>query len=183
MASMRRDDWVKVALSVLSEQGSGGLTLATVCDAAGRTKGSFYHHFKDMSALREAMLSYWEEAHTLKLISIAQEQPTTKAKAQMLNKLASEVDWGVERAVRRWAHGDDVAMRSVRAVDRRRVTYLAGLYEGVDDKRANDMAWVEYSSLLGAQQVFESFSPKQKKDLGAVLQEALALYAKHHATS
>ena len=176
MGRMTKEDWVVVALDVLSTKGVDALTLAKVCEVAGKTKGSFYHHFKDVGALREAMLSYWEEKHTLHIIEMAQQKATAKEKADVLNRLAAQADWGIERAMRLWAQQDDVALRAVRSVDRRRVAYLVGLYDGVAPARAKQLAWIEYSALLGAQQLFETFSLKERDVLGKVLREALLGY-------
>src|SRR5688500_82529 len=39
-----REDWVELAVARLKADGAGALTLEALCLAAGRTKGSFYHH-------------------------------------------------------------------------------------------------------------------------------------------
>jgi AcrR family transcriptional regulator len=53
------DDWVQEGFRVLAEDGVKALTLGRLCSRLGVTKGSFYWHFTDMKAYREAPIGTW----------------------------------------------------------------------------------------------------------------------------
>ncbi len=42
------EDWTDAALEVLRTQGRAGITINTLCDHLGVTRGSFYWHFADL---------------------------------------------------------------------------------------------------------------------------------------
>ena len=47
------------ALQVIRAKGYGAARIEDVCDAAGLTKGSFFHHFKSKDELAIASTGYW----------------------------------------------------------------------------------------------------------------------------
>jgi AcrR family transcriptional regulator len=53
------DDWVQEGFRVLAEDSVKALTLGRLCSRLGVTKGSFYWHFSDMKAYREALIGSW----------------------------------------------------------------------------------------------------------------------------
>jgi AcrR family transcriptional regulator len=53
------DDWVQEGFRVLAEDGVKALTLGRLCSRLAVTKGSFYWHFSDMKAYREALIDTW----------------------------------------------------------------------------------------------------------------------------
>ena len=53
------DDWVREGFRVLAEDGVKALTLGHLCTGLGVTKGSFYWHFSDMTAYRNALIHTW----------------------------------------------------------------------------------------------------------------------------
>ena len=57
---LSRSAYFDVALELLAEGGHDGLTIAALCARLGVTKGSFYHHFRDLCAFTDALLAYWE---------------------------------------------------------------------------------------------------------------------------
>ena len=50
-ARLGRDDWLALGLERLAAEGPRALRLENICAAAGRTRGSFYHHFRDHDEL------------------------------------------------------------------------------------------------------------------------------------
>src|SRR5215207_11672603 len=53
------DDWIQAGFAVLAEGGPNALRLDRVCERLGVTKGSFYWHFADLPAYRNALISAW----------------------------------------------------------------------------------------------------------------------------
>ncbi len=54
-----REDWILAGLKALAS-GPAAFRVETVARALGVTKGSFYWHFRDKGAWRDAVLAYWE---------------------------------------------------------------------------------------------------------------------------
>ncbi len=66
--------YLEAGLDVLGRQGHAGLKLATVCEAVGATTGSFYHAFPpNWPEYTSALIRYWREAKSDRLISSARE--------------------------------------------------------------------------------------------------------------
>ena len=52
---------LNAALQVFRQKGYGATRIEDVCEAAGLTKGSFFHHFKTKEELAIAAADYWSE--------------------------------------------------------------------------------------------------------------------------
>lgn len=149
---MSRTDWTDLALRVLAEEGPEALTVAALCDRAGRTRGSLYHHFADHAALLDATVAAWSREGTDALVAAT---PPGPGAADRLNDLALAVDVRLEQGVRRLAERTPSVRETVRAVDRARVDHLSRLHEADGDPpaEAQARAEVEYAAFLGFQQL------------------------------
>lgn len=94
LTRLRRSDWTELALRILAEDGPESLTVARLCEVAGRTRGSLYHHFADHEALIAATLEHWAARDTDRLIAEARD-------ADDLDRRAAALDARLELAVRR----------------------------------------------------------------------------------
>ena len=59
MARLGRKDWLALGRAALEEEGSSGLTVKALTRRAGRTRGSFYHHFESQGAFLRALAEDW----------------------------------------------------------------------------------------------------------------------------
>src|SRR4051812_38919077 len=67
--SLHPDDWARAALEAMAEGGGvAAVKVETLAPTLGATKGSFYWHFADRSALILAAVELWEEAETEAII-------------------------------------------------------------------------------------------------------------------
>ena len=69
MSRLSREDWVSAAAERLRERGARTVSVEAIARALGVSKGSFYWHFKDRSALIEALLEGWEKLATTAIIA------------------------------------------------------------------------------------------------------------------
>lgn len=68
LRQLGREDWIEIGLHILCECGPSALRVEPTAKRLGVSKGSFYWHFRDRAAWRDALLSYWEHlafAHML----------------------------------------------------------------------------------------------------------------------
>ena len=128
----------------------------------GVTKGSFYHHFRDRSALLEALLDYWSremtDAEFARLETLRGGDARVALRARLLALAEDVLEKGMGRydpAIRAWARHDRKVAAAVAQVDRRRVKALAGFFEegGFSAAEARIRARTFYTFLLGEPQV------------------------------
>lgn len=56
-----RQKLLDAALSLIRTKGYAATTVEDICEAAGLTKGAFFHHFKNKEALGIAAAEYWSD--------------------------------------------------------------------------------------------------------------------------
>ena len=154
---LSRTDWLSLGLQHLAKAGPEGLTIEKLTALAGKTKGSFYHHFEDQPAFIKALLDYWRETHTERIIQSADEAATPEARKRVLSALVASLDLEIESAIRRLAAVTPIARQIVTKVDQRRITYMTELNatrRNLSAEEARAISEVEYASFVGAQLVF-----------------------------
>lgn len=154
MGRVTRDDWIDTALELLASDGPQALTIERLCAALQKTKGSFYHHFRDAAGLRDAILDRWEAQQTEAIIAEAEREPDLARRGELLDQLAAAANWSHERTIRAWAWRDATIRPRVEAVDQRRIGYLATFYPRIAPDLALMLAFIEYAALVGAQHLF-----------------------------
>ncbi|QDG75241.1 TetR/AcrR family transcriptional regulator [Labrenzia sp. PHM005] len=158
-----KDDWITLGFRQLIKDGINGLTLDALCRTAGRTKGSFYHHFKDHNAYLVDLVEAWKQQNTLDVAAETMaDDPATQA--QTLANLATHLDHDLERAMRQFAQVHETARLVVRQVDQIRTSFIFGLYraQGLDKEAAADIAKIEYAAFVGAQIVWPEMTPEDR---------------------
>lgn len=146
-------DYYREALDVLAEWGSEALTIASLCDRLGVTKGSFYHHFGSMPAFVTQLLAYWEGEHEDALVS-PKTVPDPSERLVALLDTAAGLPHETEAAIRAWGRSNGEVAESTERVDRRRERRLTDTVValGVDRPRARILGRLAVDSLVGAQQ-------------------------------
>jgi AcrR family transcriptional regulator len=168
---MAMSDWVRLGLEALKSPQSEALTIDSLCHACGRTKGSFYHHFKGTEDFLEAVLDEWERAFTDRLIEQTASEPDAGRQLSALDALAASLDRDIEQGVRRLASRAPAIAARIARVDAKRIALLESLYASLFQAKldAAVMARVEYAAFLG----FQQLDPK------TVGQDPSKLYARY----
>jgi AcrR family transcriptional regulator len=176
VARSSKTTWVEAGLVLLRDGGQDWLTIDRLCDAIGKTKGSFYHHFASVEAYLDAVLDAWEERNTKGPIEEANRGPDTEARRRTLGSAVKRLDSRVDIAVRAWGLRDARARAYVERVDEARIQYLADLMPAhLPRQRRILLGRFEYSAFLGNQQLDPTFSRSDSKALERLLNEALSL--------
>lgn len=174
MARTREVDWLECGLRVLCEGGEGALTVERLCSELARTKGAFYHHFRDVDAYLEALLELWEAKQTaLPMQQASAVEPPLRRRA--LDAAVHALDMTLDLAVRAWGLRDPRARAFVARVDQRRVAYLTELADSelpLRERRA--LARLEYVAFLGAQQLFPDLRASAARETERTLHAAMA---------
>ena len=128
-----RSRWIAAGLDALAAGGPGAVRIEPLAQALGVTKGGFYWHFDDRSALLEELLETWEHTLVDEVIEqVEAEAGDARSKLRRLFALARDAEarglMRAELAIRDWARRDDDVGDRLRRVDNRRVDYLRGLF-------------------------------------------------------
>jgi AcrR family transcriptional regulator len=158
MSTLTRDHYLAAGLDLLAEGGVSAVTIAALCERLRVTKGSFYHHFDDVSGYHEALLGCWETG-THEAIEAARAVTDSHKRLSVLKELAVAAHHEAESAIRAWARVD--AAREANLVESFRAV-------GIPAGRARHLARIGLATLIGTQSLER---PVDRKRLLAVFDE------------
>ncbi|HEV8627748.1 MAG TPA: TetR/AcrR family transcriptional regulator [Acidimicrobiia bacterium] len=169
MSTLSRDDYLAAGLDLLAEGGVSAVTIAALCDRLGVTKGSFYHHFGDVSGFHEALLASWEDS-TYHAIEAARSVADSHKRLSVLKELGVAAHHEAESAIRAWGRSYEPAAAVVRRVDHAREANLVESFRaiGLPATRARHLARIGLATLIGTQSLER---PVNRKRLLAVFDE------------
>ena len=148
-----RNGWIDEGLRALAAGGPDAVRVEALARTLGVTKGGFYGHFSDRSALLAEMLDSWEQMSTQEVIErVEREGGDAKVKLRKAGALTfSRTLLPIDLAVRDWARRDPAVAKRLRRVDNQRMEYLRELFgtfcSDEDDIEARSM--LAFSLLIG----------------------------------
>jgi AcrR family transcriptional regulator len=162
-----KQDWLFEGLTLIAEEGVAALTIDAVMQRLGVTKGSFYHHFKNIQDYKEQLLLFFEQQGTLNIIELVQHASSASEKLHQLRELIIAGPSKLEVVMRGWAVQDELVRTVNERVDAQRFSFVrelskALLAEGSVEpskafKSAEDqaemMAQVMFALYIGARQM------------------------------
>ena len=169
MARLTKQDWLEEGFKILGEFAQNKLRILYLCDRLKVTKGSFYHHFKNIDDYIAELMKAWEEENTLDFIAVASKGHSPEEKMELLNSQVIQVKQAIETSIRSWSFYHPVVKEHLARVDKTRLAFLQGIFEemGNDKRKSGYLAKLEYALLIGVQQLFPDIS---KKEMGALYQ-------------
>jgi AcrR family transcriptional regulator len=170
-------DWLKLGERLLSDDGPAALSLERLADAAGRTKGSFYHHFQSRDDFLAALTQHWRDTVVEAAARPYRDDPRPAAWQALLHAAPLQLNQPFERAVRRLAVGETIVRAGVERVDRERIdslTFLVSqLRDDLEDPRA--FAVLMYTVIVGAQWLLKSADDPRAPALRAMVEAVFLL--------
>jgi AcrR family transcriptional regulator len=148
-----RNGWIDEGLRALAAGGPDAVRVEALARTLGVTKGGFYGHFSDRSALLAEMLDSWERMSTREVIErVEREGGDARVKLRKAGALTfSRTLLPIDLAVRDWARRDPAVAKRLRRVDNQRMEYLRELFgtfcSDADDIEARSM--LAFSLLIG----------------------------------
>jgi AcrR family transcriptional regulator len=143
---LSRQDWLAAGLKVLGTAGTAGLTIEKMTSTLGVTKGSFYHHFRNVRDFREQLIAHWSDQYLSTSSDIPQDPNDL---LPLLDSIMGEAFGPVtepELAIRIWAHQDDYVRSHVEKVDAARREFILTVFRTVTEN--------EHQSQLMADMLF-----------------------------
>jgi AcrR family transcriptional regulator len=168
------NDWLDLGLNVLATQGFTALKAEPLAKALGVSRGSFYWHFADIGAYHAAILKHWREVAAEQVIAGLEAASDHDDPVVLLLRQAFTARLSLEKAVRSWATSDAAARSAVRAIDRRRLGYVAELLHrrGFAAETAHARAQILYWAFIG---YALSDKPLSKAQQQRLLEELIAV--------
>lgn len=123
--------FLEAGLAVLSERGHAALKLAAVCEQAGSSTGSFYHAYPSWPEFTSALIAYWRQTKSDRLIDATRQVPDVYDRLMALMDVGMSLPHATEAAVRVWAAHDPEVARHQAEVDRERRDVIAETYTEV----------------------------------------------------
>ncbi len=156
--------WIEEGLEALRASGPEGLKIETLCIRLNVTKGSFYHHFKNLADYKSALLKHWEATSREGIISSSSRGDTAEDRLKSLERLAAGTSGKQEAAIRSWALQDQAAASYQRRIDGERRKAIEELYrEVLPPEEARSMATLALCLIVGSQQLMTPVSGKETK--------------------
>ncbi len=167
-------DWIDQGIKALIKNGFTALKAEPLAKAMGVSRGSFYWHFKDIGAFHSAILARWREVAAEQIIANVEAASKHESPLPVLLRRTFGNKPVLEVAVRAWALHDPVARTALQALDRRRLDYVASLFErsGLSPDIARARAQIFYWAFLGFA-LADKPLPKARQD--AVLEELIRM--------
>jgi AcrR family transcriptional regulator len=163
-----RSKWIKEGLRALAVGGPDAVRIEPLAQALGVTRGGFYWHFSDRSALLEELLDTWERATTEEVTELLERGGgDDSAKLRRLLALTSSSVLMIDLAVRDWARRDPAVAARLRRIDNRRMDGLRSLFGGLcadaDDVEARCLLF--FSLLIGNHSIAADHGARSRADV------------------
>ncbi len=177
--ALTREAWILAAFRALTKSGPQALKAEPLARDLKVSKGSFYWHFKNIDALKQAMIAHWRQVATAEIIAeITRSEQAPRAalsRLLVLSVVPRSAPFGgraTEAAIRDWGRYESFVQQAIEAVDAQRLRFVAGLMEqyGLPPKEAAQKARLLYGALIG----LEALSLSGKDHVGDDLQMLLA---------
>lgn len=167
------EDWVDQGIKALVKSGFTALKAEPLAKQMGVSRGSFYWHFKDIGAFHLAILARWREVAAEQIIANVEASSGHEKPLPVLLRRVFGGKPALELAVRAWAMHDPVVRAALQALDRRRLNYVASLFErsGFSHRVAGARAQILYWAFLGF--ALSDKPPRAQQD--AVLDELIKM--------
>jgi len=179
MKKSNRADWFKQGFNILKASGAANLTIKNLTQKLHKSKGSFYHHFKNRDDYFESLLDFWEKKQTFDIIEISKQEKSFKGINTTLLRLSKEnMDPEIEVAIRSWALRDPLVRAYQERIDNQRLGFLHSMFSLMtqDPKQVEMISFIRYCFYIGSQQIIPAMDGNNYKQKLTALMEMFEQY-------
>ena len=125
-----REDWIKAGIDILEKQGIDNVKIESMARKLGVSKGGFYGYFLNRDTFLQAMLDYWAEIFTSRIIeTVGILDGNLSDKLRKLLSLVDEKKYdALEISMFAWANKDPKAEKVVMRVVKERLLFVTNLF-------------------------------------------------------
>lgn len=158
MSRFEKSNWLELGRTLLRKEGPAALTIERMTSLAGKTRGSFYHHFGSRDVFLKALIEDWQASSLTALAKRLQNAATSEERRAVMREVALEWDGAFERQLRFLAAQEPLVSKLLAKVDDLRIQGLASMIRLLrpDVEDADAMAFVQYASVVGGQMLLRS---------------------------
>jgi AcrR family transcriptional regulator len=148
-----RHDYFAAGMDLLARGGVGAVTIARLCAELQVTKGSFYHHFRNVEDFRRQLLAHWSSERERQVLVAASAVSDPLERLDVLRRFAVSLHHEAEVAIRTWSRTDPEAWAVREKVDAARERTIAQAYRdaGFPDGEADALGQSAVAILIGVQ--------------------------------
>jgi len=161
------DDWTRVALLAIAEKGAKNVSVERLARELGTTKGSFYWHFKDRTALIDAALERWERDFTDRVIEQLStiEDPRQRFRALLETTFTDQPGIVIDANLIADA-GDPAVGAALERAARKRLAFVDRIFAQIGTPGGSDRALLAFSAYVGLAQLRRTaplLTPKSRR--------------------
>jgi len=158
MTRFRKKNWLELGQSLLKTEGPAALTIERMTEHAGKTRGSFYHHFESRDAFLSALVEDWQASSLSALAKRLEGAESLDAKRAIMRNVSMEWDSGFERQLRFLAAQEPMVARLLAQVDDLRIAGLTSMIQLLQPEieAPGAYAFVQYAAIVGGQMILTS---------------------------
>jgi len=165
-----RSSWIDEGLRAFAAGGPDAVRIEPLARALGVTKGGFYWHFDDRSALLEEMLDTWERMSVDEVIErVDGDGGDARARLRRLFALGSARGelLRTDLAVRDWARREQTVADRLRRVDNRRMEYMRSLFGAFcpDEDDVEARCVLAFSLFIGSHFIAADHGERSRADV------------------
>jgi len=174
MKKIDKTAWFEQGFKILKTSGAADLTIENLTKKLHKTKGSFYHHFKNRDDYFKKLLEFWEERQTFDIIKIKKQEKTFSSINETLLGLSKKnMDPDIEVAIRAWALRDPLARTFQERIDNQRMGFLRSMFSLMTDdpEQVEMISLIRYCFYIGSHQIIPAINEQAyKKKLNALME-------------
>ena len=150
-----KEPWLVQGLKLLEEEGPGAISIDRLAALVGKSKGSFYFHFKSRNGYIEQLLAHYKTVSTANIQEKIDQDLPQWDKLKKLTELIFNISSKQELAIRAWALYDPLAKTFQDDIDQIRLAFIQDIYaetaKSPGDARLT--AHKNYALYIGLQQI------------------------------
>ena len=153
---LSREDWLDEALNVLATEGNRLLTVETLCNRLGVSRGSFYWHFKSKDEFLSSIVDHWIGQSTMRITKeLSSVELSARDRLLKLIEFIQQDEYCKhELPIRLWAIKQPDTLDSIESMDRKRYEFVRALFEEIgftgDDLEMRTQTFVIFYSFQNA---------------------------------
>lgn len=153
MEAKTRSDYFEAGLRLVGEAGSGAVTIARLCEALDVTKGSFYHHFRNIDDYRLQLLKHWAVEREGQVADALARADGPLHRTVAMREHALGLAHEAEAAIRSWSRRDPGVEALQQRVDSERERAIGEAYAeaGVPVEVAQLLGRIAVGLMIGVQ--------------------------------
>ena len=167
MKRLNKEKWLKTGLDILNKTSYTDIKIEYLCKRLKVTKGSFYHHFKNINDYYSKLFEYLFIKNGIDLDQFIEDITTPKERLNYINRQIIKNISKEKVSVRAWSSHNKEVKQQLDKADVMRIEYFTKLYLdiGLDPKKASIIAKLNIALLVGICQLFYNGSKSEINEL------------------